>query len=583
MRTPAPGPRLLFLGLPGDRAGELAALAVRDARRAVRLRTVAGGPPVSEAAVGSWELVRRRPRQPRPEPGTPRPSPYKNLRITVLPALTPDASAMGAQPAGHDGLVVVTGAGERAWWERRLLFHHVQRALADNRAQRIVLAVTGLGRRAGAAELAEAVRPWASYLGSGASAGRLYGVTVPVRFPGGARGTRPGVPLLWHLGADSELTPRQRRLTDARLAEARTSGSPLALREWERVDRVLHAAPVPPDRTVRVTVVGAPGAGRTTVLAAAHRVLGPERPGLWLHLPDPGALHDLITRRRAREEGTTPSTPGASSTPGTPGLDREHWHFQLADGTVPVMDVDWLEADTRGARPDLADRVRDSQCVIVAVDAGLLDVPLDEGRTAELRERTGAATADELIQAAATFHRDADGLPPQVVLLLTGVDRLLRDGRPLRTRAGLLDDFRRLVPAAFAPGVLTALCPVSAGTGETDPPTGVEAPYWLLLLQQLRREAHRLTAVAAGEEEKAERLRERAERRKETTSRWNPVSRVLGFADGRRADRGEGRARAARDAAAANGEIEKLLHRDLRDTTVLLGGEPYGTGSTAGS
>ncbi|MBO7937589.1 hypothetical protein JTP77_016890 [Streptomyces sp. S9] len=579
MRTsaPAPGPRLLFLGLPGDRAGELAALAVRDARRAVRLRTVAGGPPVSETAVGSWELVRRRPRQPSPEPGRPRPSPYKSLGITVLPALTPDASAMGAQPAGHDGLVVVTGVVERAWWERRLLFHHVQRALADNRAQRMVLAVTGLGRRAGAAELAEAVRPWASYLGSGASAGRLYGVTVPVRFPGGARGTRPGVPLLWHLGADSELTPRQRRLTDARLTEARAPGNPLALREWERVDRVLHAAPVPPDRTVRVTVVGAPGAGRTTVLAAAHRVLGPERPGLWLHLPDPGALHDLITRRRALEEGTTPSAPG------TPGPDREHWHFQLADGTVPVMDVDWLEADTRGARPDLADRVRDSQCVIVAVDAGLLDVPLDEGRTAELRERTGAATADELIQAAATFHRDADGLPPQVVLLLTGVERLLRDGRPLRTRAGLLDDFRRLVPAAFAPGVLTALCPVSAGTGETDPPTGVEAPYWLLLLQQLRREAHRLTAVAAGEEEKAERLRERAERRKETTSRWNPVSRVLGFADGRRADRGEGRARAARDAAAANGEVEKLLHRDLRDTTVLLGGEPYGTGSTVGS
>ncbi|MFF0595084.1 hypothetical protein [Streptomyces antibioticus] len=574
MRTPAPGPRLLFLGLPGDRAGELAALAVRDARRAVRLRTVAGGPPVSEAAVGSWELVRRRPRQPRPEPGRPRPSPYKNLRIAVLPALTPDAPAMGVQPAGHDGLVVVTGAGERAWWERRLLFHHVQRALADNRAQRMVLAVTGLGRRAGAAELAEAVRPWASYLGSGASAGRLHGVTVPVRFPGGARGTRPGVPLLWHLGADSELTPRQRRLTDARLAEARTADGPLALREWGRVDRVLHAAPVPPDRTVRVTVVGAPGAGRTTVLAAAHRVLGPERPGLWLHLPDPGALHDLITRRRALEEGTTPSTPG------TPNPDRRHWHFQLADATVPVMDVDWLEADTRGARPGLADRVRDSQCVIVAVDAGLLDVPLDEGRTAELRERTGAATADELIQAAASFHRDADGLPPQVVLLLTGVERLLRDGRPLRTRAGLLEDFRRLVPAAFAPGVLTALCPVSAGTGEADPPTGVEAPYWLLLLQQLRREAHRLTAVAAGEEEKAERLRERAERRKETTSKWNPVSRILGFTDGKRADRGEGRASAARDAAAANGEIEKLLHRDLRDTTVLLGGEPYGTGST---
>ncbi|MFB7334083.1 hypothetical protein ACFC00_20930 [Streptomyces adustus] len=572
MRIPAPGPRLLFFGLPGDRTGELAALAVRDARRAIRLRPVSGGPPASDAAAGSWELVRRRPRQPRPEPGRPRPSPYKNLWITVLPGVTPAASVAGVQPTGHDGLVVVTGVGDRAWWERRLLFHHVQRALVDNRAQRMVLAVTGLGRRAGAAELAEAVRPWASYLGAGASAGRLYGVTVPVRFPGRARGARPGVPLLWHLGFDSELTPRQRRLTDARLADAKTAGGPLALREWERVDRVLHAAPVAPDRTVRVTVAGAPGAGRTTVLAAAHRVLGPERPGLWLHLPDVGELHDLIARRRALEE----------SMRGAPDADREHWHFQLADGTVPVMDVDWLEADTRGPRPDLADRVRDSQCVIVAVDARLLAVPVDEGRTAELRERTGAGTADELIQAAATFHRDAGGLPPQVILLLTGSGQLIRDGRPLRTRAGLLVDFRRLVPAAFAPGVLTALCPVSAGTGEEAPPTGVEAPYWLLLLQQLRREAHRLTAVAAGEEHKAERLRDRAERRRETTSPWNPFSRVLSFADSKRADRGEGRARAARDAAAANGEIENLLHRDLRDTTILLGGEPYGTGSTVG-
>ncbi|MEV6029189.1 hypothetical protein [Streptomyces sp. NPDC052036] len=90
-------------------------------------------------------------------------------------------------------------------------------------------------------------------------------------------------------------------------------------------------------------------------------------------------------------------------------------------------------------------------------------------------------------------------------------------------------------------------------------------------------------AVAADEEHKAERLRERAERRRETAGPWNPFSRALSFADSKRADRGEGRARAARDAAAANSEIENLLHRDLRDTTILLGGESYGTGSTVGS
>jgi hypothetical protein len=199
---------------------------------------------------------------------------------------------------------------------------------------------------------------------------------------------------------------------------------------------------------------------------------------------------------------------------------------------------------------------------------------VDPGRAAAVAAATGAHRADTVIQAAATFHRDRGSIPPLVLILLTGAERLLRDGRQLRTREGLLADLRLLLPSAFGPGVLTALCPVSATGGEAGRPAGAEPPAWVLLLDLLRREAVRLRQLAAAEGTEARRLRQQAEDRRARTSRWNP-SRLLSYRDDRRAGRGEERAQQAWTAAAANREVETILHRDLRDTTVLLGGEPY--------
>jgi hypothetical protein len=330
-----------------------------------------------------------------------------------------------------------------------------------------------------------------------------------------------------------------------------------------------------------------------------------------MHLPEPAELRDLIALRRAQEGEPVPAS-----------AVRRRWTFHLCDGTQPVLAVEWLEADTTApdggaAAPDgaaagggpvapssaaalggpvppgspvvrggaggpvgeaglgiIAARVRDGACAVFAVDAAHLAVPLDPGRAAAVGAATGAHRADTVVQAAATFHRDRNSTPPLVLILLTGAEQLIRDGRQLRTREGLLADLRLLLPSAFGPGVLAALCPVSATGGEAGRPVGTEPLAWVLLLDLLRREAARLRQLAAAEGAEAVRLRQQAEERRTNTSWWNPA-RLLSYRDDHRAGRGEDRAQQAWTGASANREVETILHRDLRDTTVLLGGEPY--------
>ncbi|MFI0960657.1 hypothetical protein ACH4S8_04440 [Streptomyces sp. NPDC021080] len=594
MKRPEPGARLVFLGLPGAGAGALASTGLRAARRAVWLRP--DGPRARQAVAGrvravdsaeQWRLIRRRLRPPRPEPRAPRPTPYRDLVLTVLPDRAVAEPGPGgrqitsAAQAGAGGLVVATALGGHTWWEHRLLVHQVQAAVEASSGRSMVLAVTGCGRLTDPEAVREAFGPWAVYLGTGQSTGRLRGITVPVGPPG--RGSlNAAVPLLWHLNrTETDLTRGQRRRTRAVLERAAAPGRRSSSWPWERVRPVLAAVPTAPDRDVRVTVLGAPGSGRTAVLAAIHRVLTPEAPGLWMHLPDPQELRDLIALRRA-QEGEAVAASAA----------RRHWTFHLADGTDTVLNVDWLEADTaervdttgrgNGASepggaaplPALAGRVRDGACAVFAIDAEHLVVPLDPGRAAAVGEATGAHRADTVIRAAATFHRDRGTPPPLVVMLLTGAERLLQDGRLLRTREGLVADLRLLLPSAFSPDVLAALCPVSTTGGEGGGPAGAQAPAWLLLLHRLRTEADRLRRLAAAERAEAQRLRQQAEDRRASTAKWNP-RRLLSYRDDRRADRGKNRAQNAGAAAAANREVETILHRDLRDTTVLLGGEPY--------
>jgi hypothetical protein len=278
---PEHGARLVFLGLPGAGAAALASIGLRTARRAVWLRPA--GRREREAVAGrvravdsseQWRLLRRRQRPPSPEPRGPRsrqPSPYRDVVLTVLSdraVAEPGVDRQrwtGAAQSGSGGLVVATAMdGHHTWWQHRLLVHQVQAAVEASPGLSMVLAVTGCGRLTGREAVREAVRPWDVYLGTGQSTGRLPGVTVPVGPP--ARGSlNAAVPLLWHLDRmETDLTRGQRRRIRTALKRAATPGRRSASWPWEPVRPVLAGVPTAPAHLRQVTVLGAPGSGRTT-------------------------------------------------------------------------------------------------------------------------------------------------------------------------------------------------------------------------------------------------------------------------------------------------------------------------------
>jgi hypothetical protein len=433
-----------------------------------------------------------------------------------LDVIDPPGSLMGADSAdprragfsSHlqqaDALIVVLPAEPAAAassWDDRWLIQQVQsRVLATALFSKeplpvtLVVVVTGRPSQLTDNGIARRVEPWRHYLDGFAATwpGRCHVVGLE---PNRKLAAAAGLPLLAALEQDSDYAMVvQNRLTaalvkarqgarthlpDARWVSATATVRPTAGKGWP-------SGPGPLHRNLQVTVTGPPASGRTGLLCALHHELDPRTPNLWV---SPGTHDEMAAIVRGWDALTL-----AKPLP-EPVTSRRQWTFRLIGGTASWLNVSWR--DLPATDPSIvmlanprADPLVQAGLVLAAIPADLLTAPVTPGTAGAISDHAGIRAIDTAITrvtaAAANLNREA----PLIVLAVTRTDLLVTSPgsgklpRASRTRAGLLDDLRLLMPAAFCEGLLTAVCFTSATSdlAGSRSPSGVTDLALLLLL-----------------------------------------------------------------------------------------------------
>ncbi|GLY80141.1 hypothetical protein [Actinoallomurus iriomotensis] len=366
---------------------------------------------------------------------------------------TPAGTATGllrAHLSSADTVVIVLRAdsGPLDHTTLRHLVGHLQAAEPSVRRD-IVVAVTGVDGDDEAARLDQTVAPLATYLGALRRLSHSTVTVLPVRPRGRRRSRNVAVPFLPSLARVSPIRPRYVARAEHVLRQA-TDTEHVAWRPRRynvKTSRLLSGKAFRYVDDCRVTVLGVPGSGRSGLVYGLFRALGPELP-LWLHAPDLGVFHDLISGGRRRGAGA-----------------RTDWCFEVVDGAHPLVEIDWREVDAPRSDPSAevpergdpaaTDLVRESDCVIVTIRAEHVEIPVSPERSGEIRDLTGMRIASVAMDATVAYRAATERPPPLFVLVVTHADILDR------TRTGLIDDLRLLVPAAFGPDALAIVTTVA--------------------------------------------------------------------------------------------------------------------------
>ncbi|MEV5412709.1 hypothetical protein AB0K60_28235 [Thermopolyspora sp. NPDC052614] len=474
----------------------------------------------------------------------------------------------GAALPSADGVVLTVDAdtpGLDGWRTTRTLVNCLQIALPADRRIPVVLALTGRSR--GKPEgLPDGLL---TYLAAAESAGRARGLTVPVT----THGWRPrnsAVPIAWLIqeAVPSDYRPVSRLLTP----EVRAGGWPdthsrLAPRISDGFDNRVLTPPL-----TRVVVLGEPGAGRTALLAAMNRGLDPSS-GLWLHLPRYEQHHALADMW----DGIVSGAP-------VPVPEDTRYGWELVDGAVPIMQVDWHEP------PEPA--VGSEACVIITIDASRLRDPLTPTTIRHVASSTRADQINRALTAQIAQRRASGAALPFVIVVVTKTDLIrLGDGYS-RSRPMLVNDLAQLLPDVFAAedlivAVTTTEMPRPARTAtETLRARGTELLAYLLFWYALRIGQESKSMTRRMYEKARDDQIAKANAARDKASSWEEqlgvIGRAIGWVYGRKADKAYGKARESEyNAQSAASVIEwvasfrKDLTQQLAEVTFLRGGVPF--------
>ncbi|MBT2212548.1 MULTISPECIES: hypothetical protein [Actinomadura] len=228
---------------------------------------------------------------------------------------------------------------------------------------------------------------------------------------------------------------------------------------------------------IGLSMMGAPGAGKSTYLLALYAALSRGVRDCTLHEADRNA--DVMLADGWRDLGERGRLPEPTDT-----VPRRHT-FVYAREMRPMAHIHW--ADYRGGAlpsfvgpdgsPDAEQLLWDvaqAHGIMLVLDGEHFRKPVGPGRREAVARETLTQQMSSVVTDALTA-RNREGRPlPSVSIVITKADVIDWRGTDAPRRlTDLVEELRDLLPAAFAKRVVTAICPVSVGALERTADGGV--------------------------------------------------------------------------------------------------------------
>jgi hypothetical protein len=215
---------------------------------------------------------------------------------------------------------------------------------------------------------------------------------------------------------------------------------------------------------ITITMLGGQSSGKTMYLLGLYATMSAGMHGYTLHARDLDQdLHMTAAWSSLIREGKLPAATNETT----------EYRLVFRQGFTRLIDINWL--DYRGGAMDstgdaqqtaqLVDRLARSDSIYLTIDGKLLAEGTNDILT--LQDRTSAGIMVSHLYRAAEAR---GGPPPSIVILLTKADLLTAGTEsPEEALEVATTLVRHLLPAAFAEGTTTMVCPVSLGAlGEPD-------------------------------------------------------------------------------------------------------------------
>lgn len=222
--------------------------------------------------------------------------------------------------------------------------------------------------------------------------------------------------------------------------------------------------------SLTVTALGNKGSGKTTFLIGMYAHLSAGQKGYFLSA-DPDTDLNLANKwDKLLDDGALPPPNEA---------DNISYKFRFLDGLKPLLGIDWLDyrggaleeetGSASGDVKDLHDRLKRSDCVYLVVDGGYLVREVSHATRLGIMRKAGLRRMASLLQTAVEARKEAQTLPPSVVVLITKTDLI-----PPERRDKIVPDIEQLLEVCFSAGLTTLICPVMLGDFGINPDSHVD-------------------------------------------------------------------------------------------------------------